>query len=154
MTTLTDLTSALVSQIDAVSGVDYVYGYQRYIADWTNYLALFKRSSGSDINGWWVTLANPSITTAADVFGANEWTYHFLITGIMGVKDSANTEATILGQAEAILATLHTETTLGVSGVTVGDLFPQLRIVEHRMFGSILCHYCEITLDVKVAVSF
>ena len=154
MTTLTGLTSALVSQVDAVSGVDNVFGYTRFVADWTNYLNLFKRSSSGDINGWWVTLANPSITTAADVFGANEWTYHFLITGIMGVKDSANTEATILGQAEAILATLHNETTLGVSGVTVGDLFPQLRIVEHRSFGSVLAHYCEITLDVKVAVSF
>jgi hypothetical protein len=153
MTTLTDLNAALVSQIDAVSGVENVYGYTRYIADWSGYLGLFRRDGG-DINGWWVTLANPSITTAADVFGANLWTYHWLITGIMGVQDSANSEAVILAQAEAILATLHDETTLGVVGVTVGDLFPQLRVVEHRQFGSTLAHYCEITLDVPVQVSF
>lgn len=153
MTTLTDLNTALVAQIDAVSGVEKVYGYTRYVADWTNYLTLFKRAGG-DINGWWVTLANPSITTAADVFGANLWTYHFLITGIMGVQDSATSEAVILAQAEAILATLHDETTLGVGGVTVGDLFPQLRMVEHRQFGSVLCHYVEIVLDVPVQVVY
>lgn len=152
MTTLTDLNAALVSQIDAVSGVEHVFGYTRYIADWSGYLGLFKRTGG-DINGWWVTLASPSITTAADVFGANLWTYHFLITGIMSVQDSANSEAVILAQAEAILATLHNETTLGVAGVTVGDLFPQLRVVEHRQFSSPLCHYVEITLDVPVQMS-
>lgn len=153
MTTLTDLTSALVSQIDAVSGVEHAYGYTRFVADWTPYLALFKNAAG-DINGWWVTLANPAITTAADEFGINLWTYHFLLTGIQGVKDASNTEAVILAQAEAILGTLHNETTLNVAGVTVGEFFPQLRIVEHRQFGSTLVHYCEITIDIPVQVSF
>lgn len=153
MTTLTDLNAALVAQIDAVSGVEHAFGYTRFVSDWTPYLELFKTAAGG-INGWWVTLANPSITTAADVFGMNLWTYHWLVTGIMGLKDNANTEAVILAQAEAILATLHNETTLGVSGVTVGEFFPQLRIVEHRQFGSVLCHYCEISLDIPVQVAF
>lgn len=153
MTALTDLNAALVTQIDAVSGVEHAYGYTRYVSDWTPYLALFKTTS-STINGWWVTLANPSITTAADAFGVNLWVYHFLITGIMQVQDASNTEASFLAQAEAILLTLHNETTLSVAGVTVGEFFPQLRVVEHRQFGSVLCHYGEVTLDIPVSVVF
>lgn len=153
MSTMTDLNAAIRTQIDAVSGVENVYGYARFVADWSPYLGLFKSTTG-DIRGWMVTLANPAITTVPDTFGTREWTYHFLISGALQIKDSINTEETFLTQAESILTALCDETTFGVAGVQVRGFDPQLRRVWHDQLGSVHCHLCEITLDVPVQMSF
>lgn len=153
MTTYTSLRDAIQAVVVAAAPTAQVQACTRYVSEWADYLSLFKDSSGL-VHGWWLSLANPAITAEPFAFGDRRRLYHFLITGILAEQDSAATEVTQFTEAEAILDGLDAATTFGVTGVTVRDFDAQLRTVQLRTFGSVLCNYAEITIDVPVAKAF
>lgn len=130
---------------------------ERWAADWTTYLDTFKATiSGTDqIRAWWVTLE--AIQAVPMSFGNTSRTYVFVARGVLGLDDSESTEGTFLDLCEAVMNAVDGRTTLGVTGVIPFSVGPsQLRQIEHRMFGSVLCHYCEIEIraEVEVAVAY
>ena len=152
MSRYTDLVDALVTQVGTVTGAGNVYGYTRFISDPAQYLTLFQYTDGS-IRAWWVSPADPGIDIEADSFGSDEWTYHFLVTGVMGLQDSANTERTFVGLVESVAGALTGLATVGTSGETVDGSHIAVGAPQHRQFGSVLCHYCEIRVDIPVEVA-
>lgn len=122
--------------------VGAVHTYERWAADWAKMLSLFKDSVTGKINGWTITREKMS-----QVFIPGpgvERKHVFVIRGYMGLKDTDVTEETFDALTEAILDIFLPYTTLN-GKVEQVDSPLQLDIAnEPRLFGGILCHYCEM----------
>jgi len=128
-----------------VSGVGTkVYDYQRWSADWTTFLSYFK--TANKINGWEITVeASPEIQ---DNPTSNIRTHALKIFGYYGLDDSAATEKTFRALTESICDTFRLYQT-DFDGTAFMASGPSCNIRENRMFGSVLCHFCEIQIDIQ-----
>jgi hypothetical protein len=141
----------IVDLVNDVASVGSVYAYQRFTADWSKYLALFQQTN--QVRGWWVTLAEQQpISTEYLAFDSVKRTYNVDVVGVMAVKDSASTERTFLALAESVMDALEGKSA-SVTGVVSGKIGPvSLRTYQYRQFGSVMCHYCEISVEIDVEV--
>lgn len=154
MATNQDIISAVKDVVAGVSNIGTTHAYERWNANWSDYLDQFKATiSGTvQVRGWVVTLdgGNPVLGEPYS-FGNTLRTYNVQIFGILGLKDSSNTEQTFLNLAEAVMDALDAKKNLSVSGVVDYSVGPcTMRSYQIRQFGSVLCHYCEIILPVQV----
>jgi hypothetical protein len=156
VTTYSDLAAALKTQVEGVATIGNVYAYHRVKADWAEFLTLFTTGAAADTRarGWYITMNQPVIETRVSEFGTRDRVYRFLLTGIEGLDDAANTESILIQHVEGILDALDDETTFGVAGVIVRGFDVQCRTVEHRTFGGVLCNVAEITIDIPVEKVF
>lgn len=130
---------------------------ERWAADWSTYLDTFKATIGGtdQVRAWWVTLE--AIQAAPMSFGNTSRTYVFVARGVLGLDDSESTEGTFLDLCESVMNAVDGRTDLGSSAVIDYSVGPsQLRQIEHRVFGGVLCHYGEIEIraEVEVAVTY
>jgi hypothetical protein len=140
--------------LESVSNVGNVYDYERWAADWTTYLDLFKTTiSGSQvIRGWTITCQSfrpVELTTIGDQQINREYTYK--IRGYFGLDDANASEKAAMLIAEDVCEALDADTTLhGASYYGPGEHpMAELTIFEPRAYGDVLCHYAEITQVVK-----
>jgi hypothetical protein len=131
--------------VEGVTNVGLVHDYQRLATDFTVLLDRFKTTiSGQEqIRGWTISLeAAPGERMT---FGAVQRTYQYKIRGYFGLKDSSATEKSALLVVFAVMDALDVDTTIrpGAGGTTASPC--SLEVYEPRMFGSMLCHYAEIT---------
>lgn len=155
--TYASLTSGLETLVKSVQGYGTVHKYWRWTADQSTYLDLFKTNIDGvgQIRTWLISLAegSPIVETNSE-FGYLQRTYTFVITGILQMNDSSNSEATFVGLIELLLEALKGESTMGVAGVIPRMIGPSVvRLLQHRQFGSVLCHYAEIVIPIVVAVA-
>lgn len=149
-----DIITALKTELDSVANIGKTHNHQRYVADWSGYLDSFTQTVNgqNQVRGWMLMPdeSNAIVGTWDEQNRINR-TYNVLIAGILGVKDSDNTEATFMALCESVVDEIDALDTLtGVTGVTVGAIGPcVLRKVEIRQFGSVLCHYGEILVPVE-----
>ena len=138
---LTDIREQIAAILGAVDGVEIVHQYQRWAPTWEKFLGLFQDSDGR-INGWCITRVKtpePHSTTSHDAR-----TYHFKIRGYYGLKDSEATELTFQDTIENICNEFRDKYQLNN---TASDNSPiQVDTVDQRMFGNVLCHFCELSL--------
>lgn len=157
MSTYSDIQDALLARLNTVANIGATHAYQRYNADWTNYLSQLTdpASTGKQVRSWMVTMdSRQPISSRPNQFSGNRRTYQPLIVGVMALKDADNTERTFWNLVESVLNALDGRLTLGVAGVPVyGNGPAEVRLYEIRQFGSVLCHYVEITHPVEVDVS-
>jgi len=158
MSTYSDLVAAVEAKLDGVSNIGATHAYARWANDWSAYLGQFKQTIGGtvQIRGWVVTLDDTDpIASEPGGFSQTRRTYNLLIYGVLGVDDSANTEATFLDLCEAVLDALEGEIDFSIAGVIDYSVSPprMRRYDKARAFGSVLCHYCEIGLSVQVTKS-
>lgn len=149
--------TAVYNAVNGVTDVGQVYDYQRWAAEWGDFLSLFKTTiSGTpQIRGWVVQYRGFSVETVGDegltirTFGdARQRTHRFQVKGYMGVDDSAATEKTFSALAEAVANALDTDSTLhGSSFLDAGDA--ELTDVVNVPLGGTLCHYAEINFTVS-----
>jgi hypothetical protein len=143
--------SAIRTQIytilNAVTNVGKVYDYERWTADWTTFINLFKTTiSGIDqIRGW--EIGRRSAKEERQTLGANDRDHTFIIRGYLGLNDAAATEKTMNNLVEAIAAAFRANLTLNGAAVQGHD-YLQIDLIEARTFGSVLCHYAELRLNV------
>ena len=162
MSVYSDVISAVKARVDTVTNVGATNAYQRYNANWSDYLDQFKATIGGvvQIRGWIITMdgGQPIVgMVERSRYGAIRRTYNVLVIGIMGLSDSANTETTFLNLMEAVMDAMDGRTDLGLTAVEDYGVGPaSLKVYDIRQFGSVLCHYCEIALAVETekAVSY
>jgi hypothetical protein len=139
--------TAIYNAIHAVPSIGIVHYYQRYNSDWTAYLGHFKTTIASkdQIRGWW--LSRQTVDGTYDQFNKVNRVHQFVIHGILGLQDAADTDATFGGLVDAVMDALDPVTISGFwsCGPT------QVRVYEVRQFGSVLCHYCEIAYPCEKA---
>lgn len=157
MATNQDIVSGVATAVGTVTNIGNVHAYQRFNVDWANYLAQFAAtiSGTKQIRGWIVSLAdaNPivGVEDAPARFGSLARIYNVRITGIQDLKDSSNTEQTLLNLCETVMDTLDAKTDLSIAAVIDYGVGPcSLTSYEIRQFGSTLCHVGEILCPVLV----
>jgi len=131
--------------LSTVPGVGRVYDYERWTADWSKFLEFFKDSASGRILGWEISRVAVDAQFLSRI--EEEATHRYIIKGYLGVKDSDATEKLFTGIIEAIRAAFRGNVTLnGVAELSTPLTAP---IIDVRTFGSVLCHYCELHLQVS-----
>ena len=131
--------------LEGVTGIGIVHDYERHAKDWSTYLSFYKKPGTSVINGWQITRR----ATREEEHAATQ-TYRFhtmVIHGFYSLDDSAASEKTFQDLIEAISTAIRQNATL--NGAAFHALPPNIAVVEQRMFGDVLVHYCEMTVDVE-----
>lgn len=150
---LSAILAACKTEMSEVSGMGKVYAYERWTANWTNFLNLFK-TTGNKINGWMITrIATPQ---RQETLGEKERAHILLFRGVYGLDDSADTESTFQTQIEAMVTKFNEDANENLGGVCLtthpdwgpmdGSVGLQVDKVEIRVFGTVLCHYAECRL--------
>lgn len=131
--------------LSATAGVGVVHDYERWAADWATYLDLFSAEgeTGKRINGWEITRKKTLAVTASVTHDSRSHT--FLIRGMYGLKDSEASELVFQQIIEDICAAFRSNYKLNSTAENTEPI--QVDLVENRIFGNVLCHYCELTLQ-------
>jgi len=127
-----------------VSGVGTkVYEYERWCANWKDYLALFK--TGSKIKGWTITRARTPEENKTP--STNKRVHTFFIRGYYSLDDSEESEVTFQDLIEDIATAFRTKPRLNGTAFDCSPL--QVDTIAGVMFGNVLCHFCQLRLDVE-----
>jgi hypothetical protein len=148
---LANIISATATILGTVTGIGTVHAYERWAADEKTFKDLFVLEG--KVNGWAITREG---TTVVDhVGGASMDTHDIVIRGYYSLDDSANTEKTFQDLIEAIRSKFNPNRRLTVSGTVNAHTSEriQVRPIQHRMFGGVLCHYCELVLRASEIVT-
>lgn len=130
--------------LEGVSGIGLVHEYVRWATTWEKFLEFFKTSSNK-INGATITrVQTPETCESSD---HNSRRHSFLIRMYYGLKDDDESEITFQLLVENTCAAFRAKRTLNSTAEDSGP--PQVEILELRMFGTVLCHYAEISLDAE-----
>jgi hypothetical protein len=139
--------AAIENYLEVVVGIGQVHMYQRHVGDWKQMLATFTTGTAPNVrlNGWMVSRRAVTEKRLTNVEVLR--THTFVLRGVMGVKDSANTESTFQLLVEAVCDSFRESVTLiGAAETHEPASFSE---IGYRMFGGVLCHYCEGTLLVN-----
>ena len=145
---------------DAIAGViqaeapnsGNVHHYERNLFDWNKYLAEFVSTiqGKRQTRGWWVTRErrihdNDSARDSGAAFGQYNAEHQFVVRGILGVQDAADTDAVFGDLCDDVIEAMES---MAITGAwNIGPCV--LRVQEPRQFGSVLCHYAEILVPVQ-----
>jgi len=141
---LATILAQIASVLTGVSGVGTnVHAYERWSKNWKDYLALFK--TGSLIKGWTITRTKTPEESSTPT--TNKRTHTFVIRGYYSLDDSAATETTFQNLIEDIATAFRTKPTLNGTAFDSSPL--QVDTVAIVMFGDVLCHFCQLRLDVE-----
>lgn len=120
-----------------------VHEYERWAANWKDYLAFFKE--GSKIKGWTITRTKTPETSKTP--STNTRIHTFIIRGYYSLDDSEATEETFQDLIESIATAFRTEPTINGTAFDSSPL--QVDTVAAVMFSNVLCHFCQLRLDVE-----
>lgn len=141
--------------LEAVTGIGRVYDYLRWATDWTTILSLFKPAGQDKINAWMIT--RKATGERWGTIARLEDVHSFMIIGVYSHDDQSASEKTFQDLIDAIQAKFRDYEDLNGTCLTTapqsGDYSDkagiQVLTVEIRMFGGVLCHYCELGLGVE-----
>lgn len=141
---LTDIRDQIKTILATVDGVGVIHDYERWAADWGKFLELYKNTDGK-INGWTITRTK----TDEDCNTASHVTriHHCTIRGVYGLKDEDASELIFQALIESICAAFRAKYRLNDIAANTEPV--QVEVVENRMFGTVLCHYCELTVTAE-----
>ena len=141
----TTLRATLKTIVESLTNEGTVHDYERWSADTSDYLTLFKTTiSGVNyIRGWTITLESmPQTLHQTD--GTMIRQYNHRIRMYWGLNDSDASEKSAVAMAIGAVEALDASTTLH-DGDTYYNADPaSLEVFEARVFGGVLCHYTEI----------
>ena len=146
------LRTAIYNAVNGVSNVGVVYDYQRWADDWGAFLDLFKKTVGGvdQIRGFEVGYRGFQPIDPREFQGIHLRIHNFVVAGYLGLDDSASTEKTMATLAETVADAL--EDNAALAALAFHDVETSL-IYETRMFGSVLCHYAEIGVEVSEVIT-
>ncbi len=141
----------IFSILSGVTDIGKVYDYDRWSADWGVFITLFKATiSGKDqIRGCEITRrAAPGEYDS----NAEELVSHqYVIKMYMSLSDADATEKTFNALIEAVKTAFRFNFELNGVCESAGPVSAD--IIEPRFFGSVLCHYAELSLPVRETVT-
>lgn len=141
--------------LGAVEGIGVVHQYQRWAATWEKFLDLFKDPDGV-INGWCITRTSTTEHWITNI--KYERVLEFVIRGYYGVNDAKASEISFQQIIEDICEAFRCNDTLNGTCETIAPQFGplngmagvQVRIVDARFFGGVLCHFCELAIGIQI----
>jgi len=144
--------AAIYTAVSGVSNVGKVYDYERWSADWGAFLDFYKTtiSSKPQIRGWEVSYRGFENDDTREFAGIHVRRHRWAVNGYLGLDDSAATEKIMATLAETVSNTIEDDTSL--HALSFYDV-ETILLYETRMFGTVLCHYAEISFDVAEVIT-
>lgn len=142
--------------LGAVDGIGVVHQYLRWAVAREKFNELFKDESTGGINAWNITRRETPEKWLTNIEHIR--VYEFIIRGVYGLNDSDASELTFQSLIEDICAAFRNNSTLNDTCETIAPEFGsmagrsgvQVLLVDHRKFGSVLCHHCKLCLGAQV----
>lgn len=133
--------------LSSVPDIGKVYDYDRWAADWPAFINLFKTTiAGKEqIRGF--EIVRISALAAYDDNAEETTTHQYRIRGYMSLKDADATEKTFNSLIESIRDKFRFNFALNGKCEFAGPV--SVDVIDIRTFGSVLCHYCELSLPVQ-----
>lgn len=129
--------------LQGVPGIGAVHDYQRWEVEADTFQTLFV--SASRINVWMITRDASREEEAAQ--RQNSRRHQVRVIGLYALDDSDATEKTFSDLLETACDALRQNN--GLNGAAESSGPPQVRRDDHARFAGTLCHYGEITLEVR-----
>lgn len=142
----TAIRQQIFTLISGVTNIGKVYDYERWANDWGVFIQMFKTTVGGkdQVRGW--EIGRKRAAARYDDNAEETTTHEYLLRGYMGVRDADATEKTFNALIEAVRGRFRFDFTLGGNCESAGPV--SVELIETRSFGSVLCHYCELSLPV------
>ena len=146
---LKDIREQIATILSTVEGMGIVHQYQRWSATWEKFLDLFKDTDGR-ING--CIISRRETPTIRDNMPTIERRHVFLFRFVYALKDAEASELEFQNIVERIQDAFDSQYLLGNTVINSGPV--QVNLVEIRLFGGVLCHYAELTLEAVERVEY
>lgn len=146
---LANIREQIKAILSGVSGIGVVHDYDRWASTWEKFLDQYKDEATGKINGWAIT--RTKTPEEADSFEKHARDYEFTVRGFYGLKDEDASEIVFQDLVEDICTAFRTNFTLNSTCDESGPM--QVVLVENRVFGSVLCHYCELSIMARERVT-
>jgi hypothetical protein len=127
--------------MSGIPNIGIVYDYERWTADWSAFIALFKNPTTGKILGWEISRSGFS----EDATSVKPHSY--VIQGYMQVNDAGQSEKTFNSHIDVIAAAFRADKRLKLPAL--GHEFIQAETIDTRMFGGVLCHYTRLAITVQ-----
>jgi len=131
--------------IQRVPGCGIVHEYGRWCSDWSKFILLFQDSISKKILGWEITRQAAPGTYISNC--EEQVNHSYIIRGFMGLQDADRTDIKFNALIELIRAEFRKDFTLG--GLNELPHGFDVRVIDERSFGTVLCHHCEIVIPVQ-----
>lgn len=132
----------LVQNLEEINDIGVIHQYPRWSDDWSKFLEMFRNSGTSDVRGWMIVRS--AINTEQKNLGNADRKHIWHIIGIMGLKDSLETAITFDGLVDSVYDKFYLEEKVD-DNIYIESIKAD---VEIRMFGAVLCHFCDIELEI------
>ena len=154
-----DLRVAIKALLDGVTDIGVTHTRERWSDTWPSFLSLFKTQvNGEDqIRGWTISRTSKVMTVSGASREASvNYTEEFLIRGFLGFSDADDTDGTFQALVDTIVTALNGDKNLSDAAgvVDYGAVPVEVRILDLRMFGRVMCHYTEMRYTVQVMEDF
>lgn len=133
----------LKDQLTTIPGIGMVHTYDRWAADWADLLKLY--TTNDRVQGWHIT--RKATAESWDNLPTVNRNHTYEMVGIYALNDAAASEKTFQELVEKVMGLLRFDFTLGGNCLLVGPL--NLKTLEPRVFGSVLCHVAVIELPAQ-----
>lgn len=147
---LSTIQAALVALVSAATGTANVLSGKRLSYDWNRFVAQFREvydTTEARVHGWTVSYVGDDEVRETSLH--NRLTYRFEVRGYYSLRE-VDTGDTTTSESEfdALIQAIKDQvrTTYSVSGTAEISSPASCRLKDERLFGGVLCHYCEIVL--------
>ncbi|MBI5075632.1 MAG: hypothetical protein HZB62_10780 [Nitrospirae bacterium] len=132
--------------LSGVTDIGKVYDYERWSADWGAFISLFKSTVGSKDQIRGCEIARRAAPGGYDSNAEELIRHQYVIRMYMSLSDADATEKTFNALIEAVKSAFRFNFQLNDTCESAGPVSAD--IIEPRFFGSVLCHYAELSLPV------
>lgn len=140
------LRTAMKTMLLEIPGVGKVYDYERWNNDMAAFIALFLNED-KKIYGWEITRVG--VPAIARIGSKYKVTHSYRFKGYYGLQDSAASEKSFNAIVDAVILKFISKKIAGSELHTV----PTVGILDARLYGSVLCHYAEVNIQVPELVT-
>ncbi len=141
------LRAQIKTLMEEVPGAGVIHDYERWTADQSAFLTMFRDEATKKIMGWEIT--RDAVPRVERLGAKYKITHSYRIKGYYGLKDADESEKSFGPIIDAIILKFITTQIPGSSLHTL----PKVEAIGARQFGNVLCHHAEISIEVPEMVS-
>jgi|SRR6516225_6792725 len=150
-----DLRNAIVARMNSVDEVGVVHEKTIYANSQDTFLDNFATiiDGNRQIRGWWVS--PPTVFSAANPnieFNVETDTLDYAVHAVMGMSINSDSETEFTDLVYRTRDALRVMVDWGLTEVIKFSTIVTVPTLDLRQFGSVLCHYCELHVQVNVGI--
>ena len=145
------IVAGIKAVMQGVPGIGTVHDRSRLAADWAAYIARFRDPATGRIHGWEIT----RVAVPEHLRGVTFRHHVFALRGYLGIEDAAATDHLFQVLIDEVCAAFRTAAPPNAAtweyhdGDAAEQGPAQVRLIDERTFGAVLCHHAEIHLSVS-----